>query len=93
MAFILFCGIIAFLIQIIVLHSCKHRWLILRALPLIVLELFPAIIAAHAFITRRPGGVLGWEFTIVVCEWIAGAILSGCVFAWVIWLFITSGKT
>ena len=60
---------------------------ILQLLPLVAMELFPACIAAHAFITKHPSGILGWEFSVVISGWIAGAILIGCVLAWLIYLF------
>jgi len=85
MAFIYLCGVVAFIVQMIVLHSCKRR--LLQLLPLIAMELFPACIAAHAFITKHPSGILGWEFSVVISGWIAGAILICCVLAWLIYLF------
>jgi len=85
MAFIYLCGVVAFIVQMIVLHSCKRR--LLQLLPLIAMELFPACIAAHAFITKHPSGILGWEFSVVISGWISGAILIGCVLAWLIYLF------
>ena len=85
MPFIYLCGVIAFIIQMIVLHSCKRY--ILHFLSLVAMELFPACIAAHAFITKHPSGILGWEFSVVISGWIAGAILIGWVLAWFIYLF------
>ena len=85
MAFIYLCGIVAFIVQMIVLHSCKRR--LLHFISPVAMELFPACIAAHAFITKHPSGILGWEFSVVISGWIAGAILIGCVLAWLIYLF------
>ena len=85
MPFIYLCGVVAFIVQMIVLHNCKRR--LLQLLPLVAMELFPACIAAHAVITKLPSGVLGWRFSVAVSGWIAGAILIGCVLAWSIYLF------
>ena len=85
MAFIYLCGVVAFIVQMIVLHNCKRHLLHILSLP--AMELFPACTAAHAFITKQPSGVLGWKFNMVISGWIAGAILIGCVVAWLIYLF------
>lgn len=85
MALIYLCGVVAFIVQMIVLHSCKRY--ILHFLSLVAMELFPACIAAHAFITKHPSGILGWEFSVVISGWIAGAIMIGYVLAWLIYLF------
>ena len=87
MAFIFLCGVFAFIIQMIVLHNCKHHRRILCFLPLIAMELFPACTAAHAVITKRPCGVLGWRFSVAISGWIAGAILIGFMLACLIYLF------
>ena len=89
MPFIYLCGVIAFIIQMIVLHSCKRY--ILHFLSLVAMELFPACIAAHAVITQRPSGVLGWRFSVAISAWIAGASLSGCVLAWIVYAFNKMG--
>lgn len=87
MPFIVLCGVIAFIVQLVALYNIHRQRRIVRFLPLIVMELFPACIAAHAVITKLPSGVLGWRFSVAVSGWIAGAILIGCVLAWSIYLF------
>ena len=89
MAFIYLCGIIAFIIQMIILHNRKRH--LLHFLALVAMELFPACIAAHAFSTKQPSGVLGWKFNVMISGWIAGAILIGCLLAWVIYLVHSKG--
>ena len=91
MPFIVLCGIIAFIVQMIALHVIRHRRRILRILPFIIMELFPLFLTTHALITKRPSGILGWEFTVVISGWIAGAILIGCVLAWIVCAFNPKG--
>lgn len=85
MYFIVLCGIISFIVQMIVLYNCKHHRRILCILPVIVMELLPLWTAAHAFITKQPSGVLGWKFELAVSGWIAVAIVIGYAAAWVAW--------
>ena len=88
MPFIVLCVVIAFIVQMVVLYSnISRQRRLLRLIPLIAMELFPACTAAHAVITKQPSGVLGWTFSVAVSGWIAGAILIGCVLAWSIYLF------
>ena len=91
MAFIFLCGLVAFIVQMIVLHSCKHHRRMLRLLPLVAMELFPACIAAYSFATRQPGGILGWEFSMAICGWVAGAFLIGYMVAWIVFKFSSKG--
>jgi hypothetical protein len=57
MAFIFLCGLVAFIVQMIVLHSCKHHRRMLRLLPLVVMELFPAcIVSKRTHFSRRRAG-------------------------------------
>ena len=83
MPFMIFSAIIAFLIQLAVLHTFKNR--LIRLFVPVGMELIPACIALHAFITKS-GDILGWEFTVALCLWMAGAILLGCVLAYVFYL-------
>lgn len=92
MPFLLLCGVAPFLIQTVVLHICGHHRRILCLLPFVFMELFPFCIAALAFTTKSPDGILGWEFTIVLSGWMAGAILIGCVSAWLLWFLTNKGK-
>jgi len=89
MPFIYLCGIVAFIVQMIVLHNCKRR--LLHFISPVAMELFPACTAAHAFITKQPSGVLGWKFNVVISGWIAGAILIGCLLAWGVYAFRSKG--
>ena len=89
MPFIIICAIIAFLIQLVALYTIKSR--LLRLLVPVGMELLPACIAVHALITK-PGDILGWEFTIVLCLWMAGAILLGCALAYVFCLIRKSHR-
>lgn len=88
MPFIILCGVIAFIVQMVVLYSnISRQCRLLRLVPLIAMELFPACTATHAVITKQPSGILGWTFSVAVSGWIAGAILIGYVLAWSIYLF------
>lgn len=80
--FIVFCAIIAFVIQLVVLYNVRKHRRTFCHLSLVGMELIPATLAAHAFLTKRPDGILGWEFTMAISGWIAGAILLGYLLAW-----------
>lgn len=92
MPFMILCGVIAFIVQIVVLYSCKRyrrmRWI----LPLAGMELLPACLAANAIVTKKPDGVLGWRFTVAVSGWMALAILLGCAAAWIIFSIYPKGE-
>ena len=87
MGFIILCAVLAFVIQLSALQVISRRYRVLGFLPFLLMELLPAGLAARAFITKQPGGVLGWEFTIAVSGWMAQAILIGCVIAWIAHIF------
>lgn len=87
MAFIYFCGIIALVLQGFILSCTTDRFRSLRILSLPAMELLPLCLGAHAFLTQKPGGVLGWRFHIAVSGWMAAALLAGWALAWMIWLF------
>ena len=90
MGFIVLCACLAFTVQLTALHFISPKRRVLRVLPLVVMELLPAGLAAHAFITKKPGGILGWQFTIAASGWMAQAILIGCVIAGM--MYISSTK-
>lgn len=87
MPFIILCGVIACIIQLVALYHINRHRRLLRLLPFMAMELLPVCIAAHAWLTKMPSGILGWSFNVAISGWMAGAILIGCVLAWLIYRF------
>ena len=88
---LLLVGLAVTLVTCLILPQERIIFGILHFLSLVAMELFPACIAAHAVITQRPSGVLGWRFSVAISAWIAGAILIGCVLAWIVYAFNKMG--
>ena len=83
MPFMIISMAFAFIAQSIALY--RHTRKSLRLLAFIGMETVPACFAIHALITK-PGGILGWDFTLALCLWMAGSILLGCILAYVLYL-------
>lgn len=75
MGFLLFCAIMAFLLQMLICSQTPSGSR-LRVLPLL-LELFPLAGILYYAVTR-PGGFFDWRANIAFLLWIAGAIALGC---------------
>ena len=82
MGFILFCAIMAAIIQLVILHYTAVKYQIWRFLSLIVMELLPFGYILYLWVAKPQVPYLGWEFEAVMCLWIAGGILAGYIIAW-----------
>jgi len=79
MAFLCFIGVLACIIQLLILSHLPHGRL--RVYSIALMELFPVTAAAYFGFTRH-SGILDWHFSAMFCLWIAAAILLGYLMAW-----------
>ncbi len=85
MGFIIFCVIMATIIQLVILNYAAVKYRIWGYLSLLLMEAFPLGGALYTWITKPSVPYLGWEFEAVLYLWIAGGVLAGYVIAWVIY--------
>lgn len=85
MGFIIFCVIMAAIIQLMILNYAAEKYQIWGCLSLLLMEAFPLGGTLYTWITKPSIPYLGWEFEAVLYLWIAGGVLAGYVIAWVIY--------
>lgn len=86
MPFMVFCMIVAFIVQLLILFQLQDHDGKLRYLSLPMLEFFPLSGALYYAIRQPPISYLGWKFGLAMCLWIAGAVLLGYMLAWGVYL-------
>ena len=82
MGFILFCAVLAGLIQLLAL---SHREKLPKRVPVLsfcLMELIPLGAALYLTLVRPECGFFEWRFGAALCLWIAGGVLAGCAAAW-----------
>lgn len=82
MPFLVFCLILSFIFQFSALHLTPNR--ALRLLPFVLMELFPLGGIFYYAAVRPSTFLFGWKANIIFCLYIAGAILLGCVLAFLL---------
>lgn len=82
MGFIIFCAIMAAVVQLVILNYAMEKYQKWRYLSLAVMEAFPLGGALHTWITKPAVPYLGWEFEAMLYLWIAGGVFAGYVIAW-----------
>ena len=89
MEFLILCGVLSFLVQIILMNIGKQRgrsylyWIVLP-----IMEAAP-LLGAGFYGIVRPDSFFGWEFNVVLCLWIAGSVLLGYAAACIIVLLFS----
>ena len=92
MGFIVFCVIIAAIIQLVILNYAVGKYQIWRYLSLLLIEVFPLGGACYTYIVKPSVPYLGWEFEAVLYLWVAGGVLTGYIIAWGIYGILNSGN-
>lgn len=81
MAFLLFCAMLACLLQIIVLRATASRRLQLLTLPAFLF--LPGVYALYLLVRRPHYFLFDWKDELILCGLVALALLLGWLLAWV----------
>ena len=87
MGFLLLLFVLALIIQSYILFGIENRRTKKLLSPLIfaVMECFPLTVAVYYAVTKKSDFIFDWTDNIILCLWMAGAILLGYALALLIY--------